>query len=281
MKKILSITGTILITFITFIFLSSCTLLKKLPEIDNSEVETIEDSTSILTEEDGQPGQPDNNNTDISQQVLYLEIGISEDSMHFEHRVTSIYSVDPDRSEKRLIYTDINEKYDLGRVYNVSPDGSSILCGFFEGGRGAYTSLSLIDIKTGGLMHLIEFDYTDDPDAVEFKHVINDPVWSKNGERVVYIVASSQESTGDLYIISSDGTGNRQLTDYGSGVSRPIFSPDGMYIAFLFYTYNEDKTILEDTSIKIINIETGNIYDSASGYLVDFIDWIEIDNLLK
>ena len=54
-----------------------------------------------------------------------------------------------------------------------------------------------------------------------------------------------------------------------------------MYIAFLLYTYNEDKTIIEDTSIRIINIETGNIHDSASGYLVDFIDWIEIDNLLK
>ncbi|MES0341562.1 MAG: hypothetical protein ABUK08_04535, partial [Candidatus Humimicrobiaceae bacterium] len=106
-------------------------------------------------------------------------------------------------------------------------------------------------------------------------------MWSKDGEKIVYIVASGQESTGDLYIINSDGTGNRQLTDYGSGVTGPIFSPDGMYIAFLLYTYNEDKTIIEDTGIKIINIETGNIYDSASGYLVDFIDWIEIDNLLK
>jgi hypothetical protein len=280
MKKILSIAGIILITFIIFIFLSSCTLIKKLSEINTSKVETTEDSTSIPDEEDGQSGLPDNI-TDISQQVLYLEIGISEDSMHFEHRIASIYSVDPYGSEKRLIYSDINEKYDLGRVYNVSPDGSSMLCGFFEGGRGAYTSLSLIDIKTGRLMHLIEFDYTDDPDFAEFKHVINDPVWSKDGEKIVYIVASGQESTGDLYIINSDGTGNRQLTDYSSGVSEPIFSPDGMYIAFLLYTYNEDKTIIEDTGIKIINIETGNIHDSASGYLVDFIDWIEIDNLLK
>ena len=111
--------------------------------------------------------------------------------------------------------------------------------------------------------------------------MINEPVWSKDGEKIVYIMASSQESTGDLYIINSDGTGNRQLSDYGSGVSGPIFSPDGLYVAFLLYTYNEDRAIIEDTSIKTINIETGNTHDSASGYLVDFIDWIEIDNLLK
>ncbi len=94
MKKILSITGIILITFIIFIFLSSCTLIKKLPEIDNSKVKTTEDITGAPDEEDDQSGLPDNN-TDISQQVLYLDIGISENSMHFEHRIASIYSIDP------------------------------------------------------------------------------------------------------------------------------------------------------------------------------------------
>ncbi|MFC2145678.1 TolB family protein, partial [Actinomycetota bacterium] len=236
--------------------------------------------TIVADEEDGKSGLQDNS-TDVAQHVLYLEVSISEESMHFEHRIANIYSVDPDGSDRMLIYSDIDEKYDLGRIYNVSPEGSSILCSFFEGGRGAYTSLSLIDIKTGGLMHLVEFDYTDNPDTKEFKYIINEPVWSEDGEKIAYIAGSGQESMGDLYIVNSDRTGNKQLTNYSSGVSGPVFSPDGMYIAFLLYTYNEDGTIIGETGISAINIETGIISDLASGYLIDFIDWIEIDNLLK
>ena len=281
MKRIISITGIILIAFIMFAFLPSCALINRLSAPDDNKVKTEEGITGTSNEEDGRSEIPESKSTDISQHILYLEIGISEDSLHFEHRIANIYSASPDGPDKRLIYSDINEKYDLGRVYSVSPEGSSILCGFFEGGRGAYTSLSLIDIKTGGLIHLAEFDYTNDPDTTEFKFVINDPVWSKDGEKIAYIIGSGQESTGDLYIINSDGTGKRQLTDHGSGVSGPIFSPDGTYITFLLYKYNEESNIMESASIKTINIETGNIQDSASGYLIDFIDWIEIDNLLK
>ena len=49
--------------------------------------------------------------------VAFFEVGIDEDSMHFEHRAASISAVSPDGSDKKLIFTDLNEKYDLGRIY--------------------------------------------------------------------------------------------------------------------------------------------------------------------
>ena len=123
--------------------------------------------------------------------ILYYEVGINEDSMHFEHRMASIYVINPDGSGKRLIYSDINEKYDLGRVYGISPDGTKISCALFEGGRGAYSALCIIDIATGKLTELVEFDFTEDlPINVDLA-IYEAPVWSNDSSKIAYEVISN------------------------------------------------------------------------------------------
>jgi len=97
---------------------------------------------------------------DGDYRVVCFEIGTDPASNHFEYRVANIYSINPDGSDRQLIYSDIDNRFGLGRAYSVSPDGTKISCSFFEGGRGAYSSLSIMDIATGNVAHMAEFDYT-------------------------------------------------------------------------------------------------------------------------
>ena len=103
------------------------------------------DESSNSDEQTQSPGQTDNNqnsgsedNKEVSEstelvspevsessglRLVYAEITSDSNSNHFEHRVENIYYVAADGSDKELIFSDINEKYDLGPVFSISPDG--------------------------------------------------------------------------------------------------------------------------------------------------------------
>ena len=66
--------------------------------------------------------------------IAYFEVTSSSESDHFEHRVGNIYAVSADGAGKKLIYSDINNKYDLGNIFGASPDGTKILGMLTEGG---------------------------------------------------------------------------------------------------------------------------------------------------
>ncbi len=142
---------------------------------------------------------------DIRYQIAYLEIGISEDSKHFEHRVANIFSAAPDGSGGKLIYSDIGSKYELGWIYGISPDGKKISCGFFEGGRGAYSSLSIIDISAGSVEELIEFDYTESENFEMLASIYEKPVWSNDSRSIAYEIISypftDGFSDGGIFIV--------------------------------------------------------------------------------
>ncbi len=61
------------------------------------------------------------------------------------------------------------------------------------------------------------------------------PVWSPNGSKIVF--SSWMDGNINLYIVNSDGTGEKQLTSVGVDVwaALPSWSPDGSKIAFASY----------------------------------------------
>ena len=148
--------------------------------------------------------------------VVFLEVGIDENSMHFEHRVAGIYAVSSDGSNERLIFTDLNEKYDLGRIYGISPDGSRISCGFFEDGRGAYSSLRVIDINTGETITSVKFDYTETESKELESDISGEPVWSNDSKKIAFETVSNpysdNKSDEGISIIDIE-TGNIQDVD--------------------------------------------------------------------
>ena len=78
-----------------------------------------------------------------------------------------------------------------------------------------------------------------------------DPVISPDGKKIVFTVGTLQAGTASaLWIVNSDGTGLKQLTNDGAIDVRPTWSPDGSQLAFTstrdgnaeIYVMNADGT---------------------------------------
>ena len=128
----------------------------------------------------------------------------------------------------------------------ASPDNTAIV---FSGGHKShsdanalYTNIWTVGIKGGQPKQLTSFT---DPDT-------RFPCWSPDGRRVAFIArdttgkqTGSSEKPGSLvfqvYVVSSDGTGLRQVTSEAHRVdwSAVAWSPDGRSIAF----FSRDKTL--------------------------------------
>ncbi|MHB1276152.1 MAG: TolB family protein [Candidatus Humimicrobiaceae bacterium] len=421
---------------------------------DSSDTSANEENT----EENTVNSIEDNNNqTGISSdnyRIIYFEVTSSEESKHFEHRVANVYSIKIDGSGKEIVYTDIGNENDLGQVFNISPDGEKIACMINDGARGVYSALCVLDIKSGILKKLVEFDFSDEPSEVTLA-LYGKPVWSPDssflayelisnpytsnfrdrgvftvnqetgeiketvldaggaslrstmfmvpvfffdyGDKIAaafhpyypveennevidyysineglntfsvdggqimhlfdisafqeggpeiissmdnfkylqdmdktvfqvlgdfeedgdlwisgiynaemqkitndtqlreqqpdifsgdsvkpliayagvkrYGTVSNQIPSGDIYIINTDGTGNRKLTNYNVGPSKPIFSPDGAYIAYLNSIYDENFEYIASNQIETVRVEDTNITIAAKNGYIELVGW--------
>jgi len=450
-----------ILVLVLILFLSISTLAAKCI-LPGTEVETgePEDEESAVSEEESESGVTDGEEStdtgaeDEEYYIAYFEVVSDEKSMHFEHRVANVFTISPDGTDKKLSYTDLDEKYDLSRIYVISPDGSKISCGFYEGGRGAYGALCVIDIATGELDTIVKFDYTESESMELMKDIYGKPIWSHNGENIAYETVinpytnnfsdggisivnintynvravdvnrdeASLESTtfldpvlfsrddsklfnifhtfypkvedeeilgysvrneklvavdissgetdtildisefgdmeadfddfnlfaqqdkivfqvlgnfeedgdiwicdsdggnllkltdntnlreqqpsildmpgsdgkiaytgvdrygtipyqfngGDIYIINIDGSGQVKITDDEIDAAKPVFSPDGRYLAFVGYIYDSGVEYIESTEIEVYDMQSGEIKTVASGSNIDLIGWVKV-----
>jgi Tol biopolymer transport system component len=423
-------------------------------ESDSSGSASIKDNISQDTT--GNEGENISQAGDSSgnYKIIYFEVASSAESNHFEHRVASIYSIDVDGSGKETVYTDLKDKYDLGPVFSISPDGEKIACMINDGARGVYSALCVLDINSGELKKLVEFDFSDEPAGVllalygkpvwssdsiylayelisnpytsnfrdrgvfiantetgeiketvldaggaslrstmfmmpvfffdyddriaaafhpyyaieenkkvsgyysvneglntfstaggQINHLFDISVFQENGQDIIanmdnfkylqdmdktvfqllgdfeqdgdlwisgvysaemqkitndpklreqqpdifsgdgdnpliayagvkrYGTISNQIPSGDIYIINTDGTGNKKLTNYVVGPSKPIFSPDGAYIAYLNSIYDENFEYIKSSKIETVRIEDSNINVAAENGYIELVGW--------
>ena len=59
-----------------------------------------------------------------------------------------------------------------------------------------------------------------------------DPAWSPDGRWVVFSRKSSESNAVEVYVIDSNGGGERQLTNNPAISDRPVFDPTGEYVYF-------------------------------------------------
>lgn len=114
----------------------------------------------------------------------------------------ALFVMQPDGSRRRLLTRD-------GRWPAWAPDGKRIA--FVKSLAGA-TAVYVMGTD-GRDVHLLEQNG-------------GAPAWSPDGRRIAFVRYS-----GGIYVVNSDGSGRRQLTDLSGWA--PAWSPDGSRIAFL------------------------------------------------
>jgi hypothetical protein len=161
---------------------------------DNKE---ISESTELVSPEASESG---------NLKLVYVEITSDPNSNHFEHRVENIYSVAADGSDKELIFSDINEEYELGPIFSISPDGEKIACKFVEGARGLYSALAVIDISSKIITLLEEFDYIDQEEYINVIDLYGKPLWTSDSRFLIYERVKDQHTsnTRDAGIYKAD-----------------------------------------------------------------------------
>lgn len=150
----------------------------------------LSDSSGSTSDKENTTQDTVNNEGGNNYKIVYFEVASSAESNHFEHRVASIYSIKIDGSEKETVYTDLKDKNDLGPVFNISPDGEKIACMINDGARGAYSALCVLDINSGELKKLVEFDFSDEPAKTPLA-MYGKPVWSLDSSYLAYELISN------------------------------------------------------------------------------------------
>ena len=132
-----------------------------------------------------------------------------------------IFTISPDGSELTNI---TNSEADDGVLRNGfglawSPDATRIafVADRFQGN----TDIFVMNADGSGLARL-----TDSPN-VDYL-----PAWSPDGERIVYISASAQETSSDIYVMAADGSDKKNLTESRIPELNPSWSPDGERIVY-------------------------------------------------
>ncbi|MDF9408370.1 hypothetical protein L7E55_08365 [Pelotomaculum isophthalicicum JI] len=131
-----------------------------------------------------------------------------------------------------------------------SPDGSTLLA-VKGAGREIWRNKSLVacDVKTGESV-----DLPRRPNTVSL-----DPDWSPDGKHIAYVEAAEEEDlaeagevsawqqTRTLWVADAGGKNARQVSEAGTGISRPLWSRDGAHIIYL-----------KENSIWLIDINGGS-----------------------
>jgi len=142
---------------------------------------------------------------------------------------------------------------------SVSPDGKKIVFGFhYEGNQYVTLEIYVMKADGSGLERLTNNDFKDD-----------DPIWSPDGTKIVFVSTDPKYSSGDpiqtVSVMNADGSGNITVADakslYFPGVIENLaWSPDGKKIAITaeeIHTINADGSGLENLT-NDLNATYGN-----------------------
>lgn len=180
-----------------------------------------------------------------------------------------------DRDGNREVYImDIDGNNQLRLTNNLlldhapqfSPDGSKILFYSVDDKWNYY--IFTMDCNGNNLTQLIcEFEYAHMPNVIGINHwsiYFYGPQYSLDGSKIVFVSYSFDEKNWDIYIMNSDGSNQKRLTDTPGFNFNPRFFPDGTAIAFMTHRAG-------NFDIYVMDLEGNNeipIYDSETGHAV-------------
>ncbi|NII26695.1 hypothetical protein HB364_16525 [Pseudoflavitalea sp. X16] len=134
-----------------------------------------------------------------------------------------IYSMQADGSDRKLLLSGNN----FFNALFVSPSGDKIVATETLWERPTKIFVMNADGSNpknlaAGVDHFTENDMGGESNG--------SPAWSPDGKKIAYV--SSVTNRSEIYVINSDGTNDRRLTNTGKFNSSPSWSKDGQYILF-------------------------------------------------
>lgn len=137
-----------------------------------------------------------------------------------------IYKMNTDGSNKQLL-TPKNQSFSDPQI---SPNGNMIAITSNDW-NGSQIFVMNAD---GGNLKQITFTVSPDNYDIGFPRDANgDPVWSPNSDKLAYV--SYANGRPDIFIINSNGSGNKRLTDVAVKNESPVWTKDGKYLLFSSY----------------------------------------------
>ncbi|MDQ4125097.1 MAG: hypothetical protein M3134_05800 [Actinomycetota bacterium] len=185
-----------------------------------------------------------------------------------------------------------------GDVFTVNPDGTDVanltqtdgldavhVSASPDGKRIAFTVDSPNVLDDSGI-YVIDMGATTIRDVLQGKHddfiAVGAPTWSPDGRRIAFEAYSYPGFKNELFVIDTDGTDLRKLTNCNCvSSSYPVWSPVGPEIALVPCCGSVVVTINADTgaSTEIFTIESGyanNLTWSPDGTQLAYDDLIEV-----
>lgn len=169
---------------------------------------------------------------------------------------TGIYKMNSDGSNKRLL-TPQNKSFGDPKI---SPEGNmiSITSNDWNG------SQIFVMNSNGSNLKQITFTVSSKYFDTGFPRDGNcNPMWSPTGDKLAYV--SYENGSPDIFVINSNGTGNKRLTDTPLRDENPCWTKDGNYILFA-----SNRNLNFSSEIYIMRTD-GQLQTSLTNYISDDI----------
>ena len=142
---------------------------------------------------------------------------------------------------------------------NWSPDGSKI------------TFMSLALNTQFGLYNLFLYNKKDSTTKqITYDGGCGTGIWSPDGDKILFS-DSGNRTSGDLYLVNSDGTNKKQITNnHIVNMDSYLWSPDGEKI---LYTVIYGNNIQEDFHIRVVNSDGSNDIDTGVHFVGAGVAW--------
>jgi TolB protein len=169
---------------------------------------------------------------------------------------TGIYKMNSDGSNKQLL-TPQNKSFGDSKI---SPDGNMISITSIDWNGSQIFVMN----SDGSNLKQITFTVSSKYFDTGFPRDGNcNPIWSPTGEKLDYV--SYENGSPDIFVINSNGTGNKRLTNTPLRDENPCWTKDGNYILFA-----SNRNLNFSSEIYIMRTE-GQLQTSLTNYISDDI----------